>query len=34
MVELTVLSPAGERKVLGDLIGGKPAVLVFLRHFG
>lgn len=34
LLELTVLDPDGTPHTLADLLGGKPGVLVFLRHFG
>lgn len=32
--DLTVLDLEGKPHELGELTGKKPAVLVFLRHFG
>jgi hypothetical protein len=30
----TVLDAEGNARVLGELIDGAPAVMVFVRHFG
>lgn len=34
MLDLTVLDVEGQPHTLGSLTGKKPAVLIFLRHFG
>lgn len=34
LAKMTVLSDRGDKVVLGTLWRDKPAVLVFLRHFG
>ncbi len=34
LLDLTVLDLDKKPVRLGDIVGGKPAVLVFLRHFG
>lgn len=34
LLDLTVLDLDGKAVRLADVVGGKTAVLVFLRHFG
>ena len=34
LLDLTVLDLEGKAVRLADVVGGKAAVLVFLRHFG